>query len=175
MGDAMAIKVDFDFDKNTYRHTMNGHQVVLHCHHYMSLTTKLAEDFADVGGTQVLAECTEDSIRPIFDSYFADNGVSDPAERLAVGCEFYAVMGLGKMTAEGGTDGGSAELERSHVDEGWTQKWGAHDAPVNHVTRGYLAAMFAAAFDKPARSYAVAETASIVKGDPKSAFSVAAA
>jgi len=78
----MPIKVDFDFDNVTYRHFMNGFGTVFHCHHYMALTTKLAEDMSNVGGPRILRESTEDSIRPLFDDYFAKNGVSSTAERL---------------------------------------------------------------------------------------------
>jgi len=172
MGEMMNIDVTFDYDKDTYRHTMNGHESVMHCHHYMSLTTKLAEQHAKAGGTTALATSAEDSIRPLMDDYFKEHGVKTPEDRLAVGCAYYAVMGLGKMKATGTTDGGNVTLERSHVDEGWVQKWGKHDRPVNHVTRGFVAAMFASTFDAPARGFAVTETASIVTGSSTSAFSV---
>ena len=42
----MDLDVKFTFDDKSYRHYMNGHESVLHCHHYMTLTTKMAEDFA---------------------------------------------------------------------------------------------------------------------------------
>lgn len=163
----MTLNVDLNFDKNTYRHTVNGFHTVLHCHHYMSLTTKAAMDYEAIGGVRILAESAEDSMRPVFDDYFAKNAVTDPAKRLEVGAEFYALMGLGKMQV---TAGGDVVLARSHVDQGWIKKWGKAEKSLNHFTCGYVAAMFAAAFDKPARSYSVTETASIVKGDPQSRF-----
>jgi len=58
------------------------------------------------------------------------------------------------------------------VDEGWLQKWGQHDKPVNHFTCGYVAAMFAAAFSRPPRSFEVVETASIVTGATDSVLAV---
>lgn len=170
----MTLEIKHTFDENTFRHFINGHGFVLHCHHYMTLTTKLAEDFADLGAVQVLVECAEDSIRPVLDSYIKEKGITAPAERLQVGAEYYSFMGMGKMVVSGGPTGGEVKLSHSHVDEGWIKKWGKHDKPINHFTRGFVAAMFAAAFDKPARSFEVVETAAIVTGAAESALSVKA-
>lgn len=144
----MELKVDFTFDEKTYRHYMNGFLTVLHCHHYLCLTTKMAEDFSDLNGPGVLAETTEDTMRPLFDSYYKNDTI-DIQEKLFVAAEYYAVMGLGRMTVKAGETGGEVQLLHSHVDKGWLNKWGPHDKPVNHFTRGYIAALFAAAFNKP--------------------------
>ncbi len=166
------LKVDFTFDDKTYRHAMNGHESVLHCHHYMSLTTKLAEDFADVGGVRILREVAEDSIRPLLDSYHQTHRVPTGDERLEVGREYYSVMGLGEMEISGDETGGQVKLHHSHVDEGWIKKWGKHDRFVNHFSCGFAAAVFAAAFDRPARSYLAKEKASIVIGDEMTVIAV---
>lgn len=171
----MSLQINHQFDDDTYRHTINGHQFVLHCHHYMCLTSKLAEDFADIGGVRALVEATEDSFRPVFDSYFNEKSVSDPNERLNLGAEYYTFMGLGVMKVSGTAEVGEAKLAHSHVDEGWIQKFGTNDKPINHMTCGYVAALFAAAFNKPARSYNVTETSSIVTGASESVLAVGAA
>lgn len=168
----MALKTEFTFDKNTYRHFMNGHMSVLHCHHYMTLTSKMAMDYNDLNGVRILIESTEDSMRPLFDDYIVKNGISDSTARLNVGAEYYPVMGMGLMQIKGDVNGGTVTLSRSHVDSGWIKKWGKHDKPVNYFTCGYIAAIFAASFNKPARSYEVVEIASIVKGDEQSRFTV---
>jgi len=171
----MTLEIKHTFDEETFRHSINGHEVVLHCHHYMTLTTKLAEDFAELGTVQVLREASEDSIRPVLDSYYAEHGVSSPEERLAIGAEYYAFMGMGLMEVSGTAGTGQVKLKHSHVDEGWIKKWGRHNKPINHFTCGFAAALFAAAFSKPARSYQVTETASIVMGAPESVLAVRAA
>ncbi len=168
----MALELDFTFDQESYRHFLNGHEMVLHCHHYMTLTSKMAEDFGDIGATNVLMEVAEETMRPLFDSYIKQHGISSPEDRLAVGKEYYAVMGMGLMEVSGTADGGEVKLPHSHVDEGWIQKWGKRDTPINYFTRGYVAAMFAAAFDKPPQSYEVTETSSIVTGDETSTLVV---
>jgi hypothetical protein len=168
----MALKVDFTFDEKTYRHYMNGFLSVLHCHHYLCLTTKLALDFDDLGGTRILKEVAEDTMRPLFDDYIRKNGVDSFAERILVGIEYYAVMGLGKMKVSANEQGGKVQLVRSHVDQGWLTKWGKSEAHVNYFTCGYIAAMFAAAVDKPARSVSVTETESIATGSDSSILQV---
>jgi len=169
------LKTNFTFDGKTYRHAMNGHESVLHCHHYMSLTTKLAEDFSDIGGVQILRESAEDSIRPLLDSYFKENGITSPEERLKLGAEYYGVMGLGLMDISGDEKTGKALLRHSHVDEGWVKKWGKSDKFINHFSCGFVSAIFAAAFDCPARSYQAEELSSIAVGNEKSVIAVAKA
>jgi hypothetical protein len=170
----MPLNLNLTFDKNNYRHYMNGFHTVLHCHHYMTLTTKAAFDYQAIGGLQILVEAAEDSIRPVLDDYFAKNTVSDPRSRLNAGAEFYAVMGMGKMAISGDHAKAQAILTRSHVDQGWIKKWGPTNTSVNHFTCGFIAAIFAATYNKPPRSYQVTELSSIVKGDAQSSFSITA-
>jgi hypothetical protein len=169
------LKTKFTFDDKTYRHAMNGHESVLHCHHYMSLTTKLAEDFNDVGGVQILRETAEDTIRPLLDSYFSENSVKSTDERLKLGAEYYAVMGMGLMDVSGNDKSGKVVLKHSHVDEGWVKKWGKSKSFINHFTCGFVAAVFGAAFDMPPRSFRAEEISSIATGNEESVIAVSKA
>jgi predicted hydrocarbon binding protein len=168
----MALDLDFTVNPATYRHYMNGFAMVLHCHHYMSLYTKTAEQFADIDGPALLADSMEESVRPIFDDYFKKNGVNSPEDRIRVCSEFYSAMGMGAMDINGDAEGGEVTLSASHVDQGWIKKWDKHEKPINHVTRGFIAASFASVFDQPASSYEVTETAAIVTGAEQSQFQV---
>jgi len=168
----MALNVEFSFDDKNYRHFTNGFLTVMHCHHYMTLLSKLAKDFDDFGGIQILRESVEDSVRPMIDDYCLKNHITSFEDRLDVGREYYAVMGMGSMQASGNEQEGEVTLNRSHVDQGWIKKWGKNDAPVNFWTQGYIAAMFASAANKSPRSYEVVEDASMVMGDESSRFSV---
>jgi hypothetical protein len=159
-----TMQVEFSFDDGTFRHYINGQPSVLHCHHYMALTTKVATTFRSFGADQILAESTEDSMRVLFDDYNRKHLVPQGPERLRVAGEYYAVMGLGRLQLEGNASGGTVTLQRSHVDEGWVKKFGVSDQPINHVTRGYAAAAFASAFDRPARAYVVTESSSMAMG-----------
>lgn len=168
----MALNIDFTFDDKTYRHYMNGFASVMHCHHYLCLTSKMALDFGDLNAAQILNEVTEDTMRPLFDEYINTNGIAETKDKLLVGMEYYSAMGLGKMKASIDSNGGEIQLMRSHVDQGWLKKWGKHPEHVNFFTCGYIAAMFAAATNKPARSFVVTETESIVSGSSVSKFQV---
>lgn len=66
-------------------------------------------------------------------------------------------------------------MSSSHIDQAWLRKWGQRPMPVNFVGQGYLAALFAAVYGRPVRSYTVNEYASIVAGAEQSLFAVVAA
>jgi hypothetical protein len=158
------MQVEFTFDDNTFRHYMNGHLAVMHCHHYMALTTKVAIEYKDLGADRILYETAEDSMRPLLDEYFKSHAVPAGTERLQIAGEYFAIMGLGRIEFVGAGAGGDVTLHHSHVDEGWVKKFGITNTPINHVTRGFAAAAFAAAFEKPPRSYTVTESSSIAMG-----------
>ncbi len=168
----MALKLDFDLDNETYRHSLNGQAVVMHSHHYLALITQLAENLGDINGTQILSDVVEETMLPIFSDYIQKNGLTSPLDKCNVGREYYSVFGLGKMVITGSESGGEVRLVKSHIDEGWVMKWGPADKPINHFTCGYIAAVFAAAFNKPAKSYSVAEEASMAAGDAEGKFVV---
>ena len=168
----MALNVEFSFDDKNYRHFTNGFSTVMHCHHYITLLSKLARDFDDFGGIQILLESVEDSVRPMIDDYCVKNNIASLEDRLDVGREYYSVMGMGLMQVVGNEQGGEVTLTRSHVDQGWIKKWGKDATPVNFWTQGYIAAMFASASNKSPRSYEVVENASMVMGDKTSKFAV---
>ncbi|ABQ27499.1 hypothetical protein [Geotalea uraniireducens] len=168
----MSLKLDFSLDNETFRHYLNGHAVVMHSHHYLALITKLAEELSDIGGPQLLKDVVEESMWAVLNDYVQKNGQTSPLQRCNVGREYYSVYGLGKMKVAGTESGGEVCLIRSHIDEGWIKKWGHHTKPVNHFTCGYIAAMFAVAFDKPAKSYRVTEAESMAVNGTEGTFIV---
>ncbi|HCU34234.1 MAG TPA: hypothetical protein DGT21_01960 [Armatimonadetes bacterium] len=169
------VVLDEVFDSKDCRHYLNGKLNVLHCHHYATLYTQLADDCTMLDAKQMLAECAEDAFYAVLSSYYEAHGLTSIADRVAIAEEYYAVVGLGKMKVEFlGSEGGAVELVHSHVDEGWIKKWGKRDEPVNFIGSGYIAALFAAVLGKPTRSFDVREIASIVSGANKSEFVVAA-
>ena len=168
----MTLQLDHTMDDETFRHYLNGHGVVMHSHHYLALITKLVEDLPEIDGRQILMEVVEESMREIFDDYLRQHELTDSQERLAVGNKYYTVFGLGKLHVSGNADGGEVRISRSHLDEGWVLKFGEREAPVNHFTCGFIAAMFAAAFDAPPGSYQVRETVAMVSGAPEGSFAV---
>ncbi len=161
------------FDPRTSRHTINGETSVLHCHHYATLYSQLADDCGMLDGKQLLAEVAEDTFLKILSDYYKVNGLSCPKERIQIAEQYYAATGLGKLkVCFMGPDSGEVELPFSHVDQGWIKKFGRRDKPVNFITSGYIAALFSAVNGKPARSYQVIESQSIVTGAECSRFLV---
>ncbi len=162
------------FDPRRSRHFVEGLTSVLHCHHYATLYTQLADDCTLLDARALLARVAAESFFEILVRIQRRNGLERPAERLAAAEQYYAFAGLGRLkVTAAGPDAGEAELERSHIDEGWIRKWGRRDKPVNFITQGFLAATFAAAFDGRPAQYAVQEIASIVSGAARSRFQVA--
>lgn len=168
----MSLKLDFSLDNETFRHFLNGHAVVMHSHHYLALITKLVEDLSDIGGPQLLKEVVEESMWAVFNDYVLKNDLATPLQKCNVGREYYSVYGLGKMKVGGTENGGEVCLVRSLIDEGWIKKWGHHTKPINHFTCGYIAAMFAVAFDKPVKSFTVIETESMAVNGTEGTFIV---
>jgi predicted hydrocarbon binding protein len=164
--------MEHTFDKSTYRHNYNGHTMVMHCHHYMCLLTRLAMEHAEANATDILTCSAEDSIRPVLEECAQRQGATTPQEVLTIGKELYHFMGMGLMSLSGTEGGGEASLVRSHLDQGWIKKWGKATIPVNFFTRGFVAATFSAAFKKPPRSFRVEESQSIARGDATSTFTV---
>ncbi len=168
------LKLNYKFDASKNRHYMNDVHFVLHCHHYATLVTQLAIDAEDlVKGTGVLARSSEESFLNFLSDYFAKNKVQDTSERLDIGCRMFSELGLGKIEVES-TDGSVGEviMRHSHIDEGWVKKWGTGSTAVNFIGVGYVGAMFAAAYGKPAGSFKVHESQSIVSGAGHSVFTV---
>lgn len=170
------LQLEHEFDSTRCRHYLNGSMAVLHCHHFTTLYSQLADDAEIVDGKTLLAEAAEETFLPVLSEYYEKHGIKDTAARVAIAEKYYAAVGLGLMRVVDAGDGnGTVELSRSHVDEGWIKKWGKRDAPVNFITQGFIAGLFGAILNQPAGTFVVTEEQSIVSGAEKSVFQVARA
>ena len=161
------------FDAKSCRHKIDGNTVVLHCHHFAALYTQLALDCGMLDAKALLAECAEDAWEEFLSEYYRTHSISSITERIALAEQTYAAAGLGKMRVTcAGPESGEVAIEHSHVDEGWIHKWGKRDTPVNFIGAGFIAALFAAVFDHPVRTYVATEIQSIVCGAACSRFTV---
>ncbi len=165
------LELDHTFDPVRSRHYMNGNVTVLHCHHFTTLYCQLADDAELVDGKKLLANTAEESFAPILKSYFARHGITKVAERIAIAEDYFSAIGMGLLKVVSlGPVAGTVELLSSHVDEGWKKKWGEREKPVNFVTQGFVAGVFAAVLDLPIGTFQVSEEQSIVAGAAKSVF-----
>lgn len=165
------LVIDRRFDRKTCRHSLNGQVVVLHCHHYASLYSQLADDCGLLDAKKLLAEVSEDTFYKILSDYYALHGIDRIDDRISIAEQYYAALGIGSMKVlYAGPDSGEVELIHSHIDEGWIKKWGKTDKPVNFITCGYIAALMASVLGKSPRTFGVAEVESIVCGAARSRF-----
>lgn len=168
------LQLDHYFDPVKSRHYLNGELAVLHCHHYMSLYSQLADDISFVDGKKLMSGVTEETIYRVLKEYYCNNNITELRDKIMVAQEYYSVIGMGKMRIlHVGEDSGSIELTHSHVDEGWIKKWGKREQPVNFFTWGYISAVFALLTGRNIGSYKVTEETSIVSGAPSSLFKAA--
>ena len=162
------------FDSATCRHYKNDTTTVLHCHHYMTLYTQLAEDAGDLfDGNQILFRTSEETFYPILKKYYTEHQIEKVEDRINIAQEYWTSSGMGKLVfTEITEEGGVAEMPFSHLDAGWIKKWGHHDKPVNFIGCGYLAGAFSSIFNLPLGSYEVTETHSIAANHEKSRFEI---
>jgi hypothetical protein len=161
------------FERSRCRHIANGQTLVLHCHHFATLTAQLANDCALLDAKTLLAQCAEDAFYPVLSNYYRQNTICDLKIRIGIAERYFAEAGLGKLRVTfAGTCVGEVALEHSHVDEGWIKKWGKSTQTVNHIGCGYVTALFSAVYDRPTRTYAAKERQSIACGANVSVITV---
>jgi predicted hydrocarbon binding protein len=170
---AVTFQVEHTFDPTKKRHYLNDWNCVLHCHHYSTLYTQLAIDAEDLGGIANLVKAGEKVFGKLLADYYEKNGVESVEDRVELARQYWKIVGMGLIDITVNDESsGLAKMDYSHLDEGWLKKWGGNDRPVNFFTQGFLAGACAAIFNKPAGSYHVEETKSLVKGDEISEFTI---
>lgn len=165
------FEIDHRFNPVTNRHYLNGFCTVLHCHHFATLYTQLADDAKDFEGERLLKEAAEDTFFEVLNSYYLDKKIESIEDKIVIAEQYWKTVGMGLIRFTGiGKYAVTAEMEYSHVDEGWLKKWGSRDKPVNFITAGFVAAIAALANGKPSRSFLTKETKGLVCGDDRSEF-----
>jgi len=167
------FKIEHSFDRKRCRHEIAGRTAVLHCHHFATLISRLANDCRLLDAKRLLAECAEDAFRSALSDYFKKHTVIGLKDRIHIAEQYFSAVGLGRLRVKcAGYCGGQVILEHSHVDEGWLKKWGEAKVPVNHIGRGYVCAAFSAFYDRPRREFQARETQSIAQGAEVSIITV---
>lgn len=159
------------FDPDKKRFYINDFPIVLHSHHYAVLVTQLADDAMSFKGVQHLQKAAEDTFYEVLKAYFDDHGIGLIGDRIALAEQYWAYVGMGNITfSVVEKQCVIAEMQSSHVDNGWIDKIKSWKQPVNFITAGYVAAVSALVTGHPTRSFIVKEIRSIVRGDPVSVF-----
>jgi hypothetical protein len=167
------LNVKHTFDPIKSRHYLNSVFSVFHCHHYSTLYTQLAEDAEFLDGKRILFDVAEENFYKVLNNYFDDNDIKSVEDKIIIAEQYWAFVGMGKLKIMGvGEACGLAEMTNSHVDEGWIKKWGKNKKPINHITRGFLAAVWSLLNDDLIKTFDVHEVQSIVTGAEKSIFQI---
>jgi hypothetical protein len=167
----VQFEIEHRFDPVRCRHYMNGQLTVLHCHHYMTLFHQLADDAKDFEGARLLTETAEATFYEVLTDYFNSTCITSLDDKIALAEEYWKVVGMGllKFTAVG-KYAVTAEMEYSHVDEGWLKKWSGREEPVNFITCGFVSAAAAIFNNKNPKNFMTKELKSLVCGDEISLF-----
>ncbi len=167
----IPFQVNYRFDPQTCRHYLNDFCTVLHCHHFVSLYTQLADDAVHFEGERLLKETAEDTFYDVLTDYFTKHHHTTIADQIDIAEQYWQTVGMGKLHfLEVGKYTVRADMPSSHVDQGWLVKWGVKQQPINFITAGFVTAVAALVNHRPPRSYAVRELKSLVSGDEKSVF-----
>lgn len=170
-GSRAVFAPEQSFDQTRMRHLTEGRTTVLHCHHYATLFTQLALDADQFNGPALLAQASAEAFGSPLREYLSKHKVTERADRIAIAEQYFAFMGLGQVRFECSDGQAMATMRHSHIDEGWTKKWGQRQRPVNYVGCGYVQGAIAAIFYlKNAQTVTVRETQSIVCGASSSKF-----
>lgn len=165
---SVNFKAEKRFDFNKKRFYLNNEPIVLHCHHYTTLLTQLANDASKFNGPKIMFSTAEETFYPILTKYFKENNIILYEDRASIVEQYYAYIGLGLLKID--VNKFSAELIHSHLDEAWLKKWSVSDKPVNYITQGFLAAAFSVITDNNFGIFNVQEIQSIACGNETSKF-----
>lgn len=155
-------------DTQTMRHYSNGDLVVLHCHHYLSLFTQLADDAKYLDGPKILANTSKKIFKDVLSKYFKENNIIKIEDKITLSENYFSKIGLGKMEIK--YNDNKVILTRSHVDEGWIKKWNTSEKSINYFGTGYISAVFSIIHEKDINTDNVFETKSIAMGNDISEF-----
>lgn len=159
------------FDPDTCRQYLNECCSVLHSHHYAALISQLAEDADDFDGIYHLRRAAEDTFHEVLTDYFHQHEVVALEDQVAFTEQYWETVGMGQIRfkcVEKYAVG--AEMDFSHVDQGWLEKWGKRHKQINFITQGFVAAAAALFAGRPPGSFTVRESRSLVAGDEVSIF-----
>ncbi|MGQ9455687.1 MAG: hypothetical protein ACUVRS_04000 [Armatimonadota bacterium] len=95
-GEKVEMILDRRFDPRSWKHFMNGDVQVLHCHHYSTLYTQLADDCGMLDAKKLLKEVAEDTFFNTMSKYFTEHEIYTIQDRISIVEQYYSVCGLAK-------------------------------------------------------------------------------
>lgn len=146
--------------------TRNGHRIVLsgiptamHCHHYNINLQKMLEDTLGNEGIVLMFRSAEEAGYKSFCAFIHRfNRIRTVKSKLEFASTIFQHCGLGIIHFQDVSEnGGSIVSPSSHHVTGWLAKFGRRQTPGCHFSRGWIAGVLAAIFDRPLGFYDVEE------------------
>jgi hypothetical protein len=163
-----------ELSRDGHRVALSGLSMVMHCHHYNINLQKTLEDTLGDEGVRLMVRSVEEAGRHIFHSLFSQfDQIRTEKSKLEMAASMYQNCGLGIVRFQDvSRDGGKAVSPSNHHVTGWLAKHGRRSTPGCHFTRGWLAGLFAAMFDRPVGHYLVVENHCKMVRDPECIFEI---
>jgi hypothetical protein len=166
MDNLKTFEIDQRYDKEHCRYYLNGFSTVMHSHHFISLYTQLADDAVDFQGVYHLKRAAEETFYEVMADYFNTHKIDTLAEKVSVVEDYWQTVGMGKIEVKSvGRYSVTMEMSSSHIDDGWMEKWGTTNKPINFISQGFASAVAALFLNRPPRSFSVREIESLACGD----------
>ncbi|MFS8880273.1 hypothetical protein NW853_06250, partial [Synechococcus sp. H55.11] len=74
-----------------------GEPVIFHCHHYNLFLQQTIEDPNWIDGVSILRTAAQEIFYSLLQGAFKTLGVHQATERLAVACQLFGFLGLGRL------------------------------------------------------------------------------
>lgn len=138
---------------------LSGQPVAMHCHHYNINLQKTVEDNLGSAGVHLLFQSAEgaghSSLQNLLAQYPQIKTLKSKLEMAGI---LFQNCGLGVIHFKRIRPGGGHVVSpSSHHVTGWLAKHGKRDTPGCHFTRGWMAGVLEAIYERPAGFYAVEE------------------
>jgi len=163
-----------ELSRDGHRVELSGLSMVMHCHHYNINLQKTLEDTLGDEGVKLLVRSVEEASLAIFRSLFLQfDQIKTEKSKLEMAATMYQNCGLGIVRFQDvSAQGGKIVSPSNHHVTGWLAKHGRRSTPGCHFTRGGIAGVLEAIFDRPAGHYAITESRCKMMRDPECVFDI---
>lgn len=145
--------------RDGHRVILSGLPIAMHCHHYNINLQKMLEDTMEEEGIRLMFRAAEEVSYHAFLSLFRQyNQIKTIKSKLEFSSTICQNCGLGVIHFRKiGPHGGRVVSPSSHHVTGWLAKHGRRNTPGCHFSRGWIAGILEAIYDRPLGHYAVRE------------------
>lgn len=131
--------LNFSFDFTSYRRTVNGEEVALHCHHYNARLQGTIENAGLIDGKHIIRSSAE-TVFSAFIERIVRRKDPEPLKWQKI-ATLYKYLGFGVLDFSGIADG-AVVSGSSHFVQGWQVGFEKRNTPVCTFTEGFLQAAF---------------------------------